>query len=93
MEEKEMLEVDIEDLKNACNNIIQAMNNLKDILDGLDEEYVQLEQILDSINDLIGQKENRLERLQEIEEEPDTKYQQYLAEMSDKIYEDSLNED
>ena len=93
MEEKEILEVDIEDLKNACNNIIQAMNNLKDILDGLDEEYAQLEQILDSINDLIGQKENELERLQEIEESPDYKREQFLNEMSDKIYEDSLNED
>lgn len=92
MEEKETLEVDIEDLNNAYDKIAQAMKDIIE-LDELDEEYAQLEQILDKIKEIRMDKESRLERLQEIEEEPDTKYQQYLAEMSDKIYEDSLNED
>lgn len=92
MEEKEIIEISIEDLNNAYDKIVQAMKDIIE-LDELDEEYSQLEQILDKIKEVRMNKESKLEKLQEIEEDPDTKYQQFLAEMSDKIYEDSLNED
>ena len=50
MEDLEIIEVEIKDLKNAYANIIEAMNNLKDV-DGLDEEYKQLDIILEAIDD------------------------------------------
>lgn len=66
MEEKEILEVDIEDLKNAYDNIVLAMNDIKAV-DNLDEEYAQLESIANSIENLRIKKEVRLEYLQEYE--------------------------
>ena len=50
MEDLEIIEVEIKDLKNAKTNIIEAMNNLKDV-DGLDDEYKQLDIILEAIDD------------------------------------------
>ena len=65
MDEKEMLEVDIGDLKNAYNRIQEALNDLKDV-DGLDEQYNELHSIAEDINDLRIENENKLERLEEI---------------------------
>lgn len=49
MSEIENLEIDLKDLENAENDIVSAMNNLKDV-DGLDEEYKQLDLILQAID-------------------------------------------
>lgn len=65
MDEKEMLEVDIGDLKNAYNRIQEALNDLKDV-DGLDEQYNELHSIAEDINDLRIEKECELERMEEI---------------------------
>lgn len=65
MDEKEMLEVDIGDLKNAYNRIQEALNDLKDV-DGLDEQYNELHSIAEDINDKRIENENKLERLEEI---------------------------
>lgn len=65
MNEKEMLEVDIENLKDAYNRIQEVLNDLKDI-DGLDEQYDGLHSIAEDINDLRIENENKLERLGEI---------------------------
>lgn len=65
MDEKEMLEVDIENLKDAYNRIQEALNDLKDV-DGLDEQYNQLHYIAEDINDKRIENENKLERLEEI---------------------------
>lgn len=65
MNEKEMLEVDIENLKDAYNRIQEALNDLKDV-DGLDEQYNELHSIAEDINDLRIENENKLERLEEI---------------------------
>ena len=45
MSEIEILEIELKDLKNAIDNIISAINNIKDV-DGLDEEYKQLNTML-----------------------------------------------
>ena len=65
MDEKEMLEVDIENLKDAYNRIQEVLNDLKDV-DGLDEQYNQLHCIAEDINDKRIENENKLERLEEI---------------------------
>ncbi len=65
MDEKEMLEVDIEDLKDAYKRIQEALNDLKDV-DGLDEQYELLHSIAEDINDKRIENENKLERLEAI---------------------------
>lgn len=65
MNEKEMLEIDIVDLRNAYKRIQEALNDLKDV-DGLDEQYNELHSIAEDINDLRIEKESKLERLEEI---------------------------
>mgnify|MGYP003290536485 CR=1 FL=1 len=45
MSEIEILEIELNNLKNGINNIVNAMNNINDI-DELDEEYKQLDIIL-----------------------------------------------
>ena len=50
MSEIEILEIELKDLENAENDIVSAMNNLKSI-DGLDDEYTQLDLILQAIDD------------------------------------------
>ena len=65
MNEKEMLEVDIENLKDAYNRIQEALNDLKDV-DGLDEQYNELHSIAEDINDKRIENENKLERMEEI---------------------------
>ena len=52
MNELEILEIQIKDLENACDNVIEAMNNIKDV-DGLDEEYKSLDLVLYAIDDLM----------------------------------------
>lgn len=65
MDEKKLLEVDIENLKDAYKRIQEALNDLKDV-DGLDEQYNELHSIAEDINDLRIENENKLERLEEI---------------------------
>lgn len=65
MNEKEMLEIDIEDLKDAYKKMQEVLNDLKDV-DGLDEQYNELHNIAEDINDLRIEKESKLERLEEI---------------------------
>lgn len=65
MEEQENLEIDIGDLRHAYQKMQEVLNDLKDV-DGLDEEYIQLNEIAEAINDLRIKKEARLERLEEL---------------------------
>lgn len=65
MDDKEMLEVDIENLKDAYKRIQEALNDLKDV-DGLDDQYNELHSIAEDINDLRIENECKLERLEEI---------------------------
>lgn len=66
MEEKEILEIDIENLKHAYECMQSVLNDLKDV-DGLDEEYEILGNISEQINDLRIDKEARLEIIEESE--------------------------
>lgn len=66
MDEKEMLEIDIENLKDAHNRIQEALNDLRDVEDFTEEQYHQLFYIAEDINDLRINKEVKLERLEEI---------------------------
>lgn len=50
MSEIEILEIQLKDLKNATDNITSAINNIKDV-DGLDEEYKQLDIILSTFEE------------------------------------------
>lgn len=65
MSEKELLEIDIENKKNAYEKIQEALNDLKDVC-GLDEEYEELYNIAEEINDSRIYDEARLERMEEI---------------------------
>ena len=65
MDEKKMLEVDIEDLKEAYKRIQEALNDLKDV-DGLNEQYNDLHCIAEDINDKRIKLEVKLERLEAI---------------------------
>lgn len=65
MEEKEILEIDVGDLKHAYEKMREVLNDLKDV-DGLDEEYIQINDIAETINDLRIEKEVKLERLEEL---------------------------
>lgn len=64
MEDMEVLEVQIKDLENAYTNIIEAMNNIKDI-DGLDEEYSNLDIMAQKIDERKSDLETELENLEE----------------------------
>ena len=64
MNEIEKIEIDIQDLKNAYTNIVEAMNNIKD-LDGLDETYRSLDIALYDIEDMRIKLEVELENLEE----------------------------
>ena len=66
MDEKEMLEIDIENLKDAYNRIQEALNDLKDVGNYSDAQYEELGYLAEDINDLRIEKENKLERLEEI---------------------------
>lgn len=64
MDDLNELEVQIKDLDNAGDDVIRAMNNLNGV-DGLDEEYTQLDIILDAIREKRSELERTLERLEE----------------------------
>lgn len=64
MEEKDFLEIDIGDLRHAYEKMQEVLNDLKDV-DGLDEEYEQLNNIAEAINDMRIDKETKLECLEE----------------------------
>lgn len=66
MDEKEMLEIDIGDLRNAYEKIQEALNDLRDVEDFSEEQYQQLFNIAENINDLRINNECKLERLEEI---------------------------
>ena len=63
MDDKDMLEIDIDDIKNAYNKLQEAMNDLEDV-DGLDEKIIQdINTLAEMINDLRIEKESKLERI------------------------------
>ena len=66
MDEKEILQIDIENLNNAYYEIEKALNNLKDVEDFSNIQYQELHNIAENINDLKIEKEIELERLEEI---------------------------
>lgn len=66
MDEKEMLEIDIGDLRNAYEKLQEALNDLREVEDFSEEQYHQLFDIAEDINDLRIEKESKLERLEEI---------------------------
>ncbi len=66
MDEKEIIEVDIENLKDAYKRLKETLNDLNDVEDFSDEQYQLLHSIAEDINDLRIEKENKLERLEEI---------------------------
>lgn len=66
MDEKEMLEIDIGDLRNAYEKLQEALNDLRDVESFKEEQYHQLFDIAEDINDLRIENENKLERLEEI---------------------------
>ena len=65
MEEQEILEIDIGDLRHAYEKMQEVLNDLKDV-EGLDEDYIELNEIAERINDLRIDKEVKLERLEEL---------------------------
>ena len=64
MSEIEILEIELKDLKNAIDNIISAINNIKDV-DGLDEEYKQLNTMLVNFDEKRENIELEIENLEE----------------------------
>lgn len=65
MEEQEILEIDIGDLRHAYEKMQEVLNDLKDV-DGLDEDYIELNEIAERINDLRIDKEVKLEKLEDL---------------------------
>lgn len=49
MEEQENLEIDIGDLRHAYEKMQEVLNDLKDV-EGLDEDYIELNEIIFRIN-------------------------------------------
>ena len=64
MSEIEILEIELKDLKNAIDNIISAINNIKDV-DGFDEEYKQLNTMLVNFDEKRENIELEIENLEE----------------------------
>lgn len=64
MSEIEILEIQLKDLKNAIDNIISAINNINDV-DGLDEEYKQLDIMLGTFEEKRENIELEIENLEE----------------------------
>lgn len=66
MDERDLLEIDIENLKDAYKGLQEALNDLKAIDEFEDDKYNDLFYIAEDINDLRIKKESKLERLEEI---------------------------
>ncbi len=66
MDERDLLEIDIENLKDAYKRLQEAINDLKAIDEFEDAKYNDLFYIAEDINDLRIKKESKLERLEEI---------------------------
>lgn len=66
MDERDLLEIDIENLKDAYKRLQEALNDLKAIDEFEDDKYNDLFYIAEDINDLRIKKESKLERLEEI---------------------------
>lgn len=81
----EELEIELKDLENAQNDIVSAINDLKDV-DGLDEEYKELDLILQRIEDKML--DIRIE-LKNLEDEAMYKEneEQWKAEQKEQYYE------
>ena len=60
----EEVKVNIQNIKDAYDNIIQAMNNISEV-DGLDEEYKMLDTIAQTIDDKRIELELELKNLEE----------------------------
>ena len=66
MDERDLLEIDIENLNDAYKRLQEALNDLKAIDEFEDDKYNDLFYIAEDINDLRIKKESKLERLEEI---------------------------
>lgn len=64
MSDIEILEIELKDLKNAIDNIVSAIKNIDEV-DGLDEEYKELDLILQSFENKKMDIEKEIELLQE----------------------------
>ena len=64
MEEIEDLEVQLQDLKDAYDNLVSALNDLQDV-EGLDEQFRELDRIIQDVDDQRIELEERLENLEE----------------------------
>ena len=60
-------EVDLQDLKNASDDLERAMHNISGI-EGLEDEYRQLEVLIDIVEDKIGDTELKIRDLEEEKE-------------------------
>lgn len=64
MEEIEDLEVQLQDVKDAYDNLVSALNDLQDV-EGLDEQFRELDRIIQDVDDQRIELEERLENLEE----------------------------
>ena len=64
MEEIEDLEVQLQDVKDAYDNLVSALNDLQDV-EGLDEQFRELDRIIQDVDNQRIELEERLENLEE----------------------------
>lgn len=64
MEEIEDLEVQLQDVKDAYDNLVSALNDLQDV-EGLDEQFRELDRIIQDVDEQRIELEERLENLEE----------------------------
>ena len=64
MEEIEDLEVQLQDVRDAYDNLVSALNDLQDV-EGLDEQFRELDRIIQDVDDQRIELEERLENLEE----------------------------
>lgn len=64
MEEIEDLEVQLQDVKDAYDNLVSALNDLQDV-EGLDEQFRELDRIIQDVDNQRIELEEKLENLEE----------------------------
>lgn len=64
MVDLEDLEVQLQDLKNAYQNLINGLNDLEGV-EGLDEQFIELDRIIRDVNEQRIELEARIEFLEE----------------------------
>lgn len=64
MEEIEDLEVQLQDVKNAYQNLINGLNDLEGV-EGLDEQFIELDRIIRDVDEQRIELEARIEFLEE----------------------------